>query len=259
MNDKDDALVIAGQQLGSRLLMGTAGYPNQQTLLQALEQGAPAMVTAAIRRVSLEGYSGSLLDVLSERYPLLPNTAGCATVRDAVLTAELAREALETNWLKLELIGDFETLYPDGALLVEATAELVAKGFTVLPYCTDDPLLCRKLADAGAAAVMPLGSPIGSGQGILNSFNIELICSRSPVPVVLDAGIGTASDAALAMELGCSAVLVNTAIARAHDPPLMARAMRDAVEAGRAAFRAGRIPRKRHAEPSSPRLGLVGS
>jgi thiazole synthase len=255
----DDALVIAGRRLGSRLLMGTAGYPNQQALLEALEEGEPAMVTVAIRRVSLEAYSGSLLDVLGGRYALLPNTAGCATVRDAVLTAELAREALETPWIKLELIGDFETLYPDGALLLEATAELVAKGFTVLPYCTDDPLLCRKLADAGAAAVMPLGSPIGSGQGILNPYNIELICSRSPVPVVLDAGIGTASDAALAMELGCSAVLVNTAIARAHDPPLMARAMARAVEAGRAAFRAGRIPRRRHAEPSSPRLGLVGS
>jgi thiazole synthase len=256
---KDDALVIAGRKLGSRLLMGTAGYSNQQTLLQAIEEAAPAMVTVAIRRVSLESYSGSLLDVLGSRYPLLPNTSGCATVRDALLTAELAREALETDWIKLELIGDFETLYPDGALLVEATAELVTKGFTVLPYCTDDPLLCRKLADAGAAAVMPLGSPIGSGQGILNPYNIELICARSPVPVVLDAGIGTASDAALAMELGCSAVLVNTAIARAHEPPLMARAMRHAVEAGRAAFRAGRIPRRRHAEPSSPRLGLVGS
>ena len=255
----DDTLVIAGRRLGSRLFMGTAGYPNQQALLQALEAGSPALVTVAIRRISLESYSGSLLDALGGTYALLPNTAGCATVRDAVLTAELAREALETDWIKLELIGDFETLYPDGALLVEATAELVAKGFTVLPYCTDDPLLCRKLADAGAAAVMPLGSPIGSGQGILNPYNIELICSRSPVPVVLDAGIGTASDAALAMELGCSAVLVNTAIARAHDPPLMARAMRDAVEAGRAASRAGRIPRKRHAEPSSPRLGLVGS
>ncbi|HKX08338.1 MAG TPA: thiazole synthase, partial [Stellaceae bacterium] len=224
-DSNEDALVIAGRRLGARLLMGTAGYPNQQTLLQALEGGAPAMVTVAIRRVSLESYSGSLLDALGGRYPLLPNTAGCATVRDAVLTAELAREALETDWIKLELIGDFETLYPDGALLVEATAELVGKGFVVLPYATDDPLLCRKLTDAGAAAVMPLGSPIGSGQGILNPFNIELICGRSHVPVVLDAGIGTASDAALAMELGCSAVLVNTAIARAHDPPLMARAM----------------------------------
>ena len=259
MTDTNDSLVIAGRPLGSRLLMGTAGYPNQHALMQALEAGAPAMVTVAIRRVSLESYSGSLLDMLGGRYPLLPNTAGCGTVRDAVLTAELAREALETSWIKLELIGDFETLYPDGTSLVEATAELVAKGFTVLPYCTDDPLLCRKLADAGAAAVMPLGSPIGSGQGILNPYNIELICARSLVPVVLDAGIGTASDAALAMELGCSAVLVNSAIAKAHDPPLMARAMRDGVEAGRAAFRAGRIPRKRHAEPSSPRLGLVGS
>lgn len=254
-----DALIIAGRRLASRLLMGTAGYPNQRVLADALADGNPGMVTVSIRRVSLETYAGSLLDLLGERYAILPNTAGCATVRDAVLTAELAREALDTPWIKLELIGDFETLYPDSALLLEATAELVAKGFVVLPYCTDDPLLCRKLADAGAAAVMPLGSPIGSGQGILNPYNIEMICARSPVPVVLDAGIGTASDAALAMELGCAAVLVNTAVAKSRDPRLMARAMRDAVSAGRAARRAGRIPRRRHGEASSPRLGLVGS
>ena len=254
-----DALVIAGKTLSSRLFMGTAGYPNQLALIDALAEAQPALVTVAIRRISLESYSGSLLDVLAPNYTILPNTAGCATVKDAVLTAELAREALETNLIKLELIGDFETLYPDATLLVEATAELVAKDFVVLPYCTDDPLLCRKLADAGAAAVMPLGSPIGSGQGILNPYNIELICARSPVPVVLDAGIGTASDAALAMELGCAAVLANTAIAKARDPKMMAGALRDAVIAGRTAHLAGRIPRRRHAEPSSPRLGLVGS
>jgi thiazole synthase len=256
MTDTNDSLVIAGRPLGSRLLMGTAGYPNQQALVRALEAGEPAMVTVAIRRVSLESYSGSLLDVLGERYPLLPNTAGCATVRDAVLTAELAREALETNWIKLELIGDFETLYPDGTLLVEATAELVAKGFTVLPYCTDDPLLCRKLADAGAAAVMPLGSPIGSGQGILNPFNIELICGRSPVPVVLDAGIGTASDAALAMELGCAAVMAASSIFGAEDPSRMAAALRAAVEAGHQARLAGRIPVRTHAQASTSGEGL---
>src|SRR5579864_570687 len=210
-----DALVIAGKALPSRLLMGSAGYPNQRVLLEALEAGDPGMVTVAIRRISLESYAGSLLDALGGRWALLPNTAGCATVRDAILTAELAREALDTNWIKLELIGDFETLYPDGALLLEATTALVAAGFVVLPYCGDDPILCRRLADSGAAAVMPLGSPIGSGQGVLNPYSIELICARSSVPVILDAGIGTASDAALAMELGCAGVLVNSAIAGA--------------------------------------------
>ena len=254
-----DTLTIAGKALPSRLMMGSAGYPNQRVLLAALEAGDPAMVTMAIRRISLEGYAGSLLDALGGRYSLLPNTAGCATVRDAILTAELAREALETNWIKLELIGDFETLYPDGPALLEATTALVGAGFVVLPYCSDDPILCRRLADAGAAAVMPLGSPIGSGQGVLNPYNIELICSRSPVPVILDAGIGTASDAALAMELGCAGVMVNTAIAGARDPVRMAAAMRDAVRAGHAAQRAGRIAKRRHAEASSPRLGLVGS
>jgi len=258
-SESADALVIAGKSLPSRLLMGSAGYPNQRVLMDALEAAGPGMVTVAIRRISLESYAGSLLDALGGRYVVLPNTAGCATVRDALLTAQLAREALETNWVKLELIGDFETLYPDGPLLLEATSALVAEGFVVLPYCSDDPILCRRLADAGAAAVMPLGSPIGSGQGVLNPYNIELICARSTVPVILDAGIGTASDAALAMELGCAGVLVNTAVAGARDPVLMAAAMRDAVNAGRLARRAGRIPKRRHAEASSPRLGLVGS
>ncbi|HUK08637.1 MAG TPA: thiazole synthase [Stellaceae bacterium] len=258
-SESTDALVIAGTSLPSRLLMGSAGYPNQRVLMDALEAAGPGMVTVAIRRISLESYAGSLLDALGGRYVVLPNTAGCATVRDALLTAQLAREALETNWVKLELIGDFETLYPDGPLLLEATSALVAEGFVVLPYCSDDPILCRRLADAGAAAVMPLGSPIGSGQGVLNPYNIELICARSTVPVILDAGIGTASDAAMAMELGCAGVLVNTAVAGAKDPLLMAAAMRNAVNAGRLARRAGRIPKRRHAEASSPRLGLVGS
>jgi thiazole synthase len=213
----------------------------------------------SIRRISLAGYSESLVDVLGGRYRLLPNTAGCATAKDAVLTAQLAREALETSWVKLEIIGDRETLLPDIAELVRATEELVKDGFTVLPYCNDDLVGCLRLADAGAAAVMPLGSPIGSGRGIANPSAIELVCTRSPVPVVLDAGIGTASDATLAMELGCSAVLLNTAIAKARDPRQMAGAMRAAVEAGRAARLAGRIPKRSHAEPSSPQLGLIGS
>lgn len=256
----DDPLIIAGTTLSSRLFVGTAGYPNQQVLLDCLETSGAEMVTVSIRRISLEGYAESLVDLLGgRRCRLLPNTAGCATVRDAVLTAELAREALDTSWVKLELIGDRETLYPDVEQLVRAADELVRSGFTVLPYCNEDPVTCQKLADVGCAAVMPLGSWIGSGMGIANPAAIELICSRSAVPVVLDAGIGTASDAALAMELGCEAVLVNTAIARSHDPRRMAAAMRSAVEAGRLARLAGRIPRRHYAEPSSPQLGLIGT
>jgi thiazole synthase len=255
---ESDTLVIAGRRLGSRLLMGSGGYPNQQVMLDSLTAGEPGLVTVAIRRISLEGYAESVVDLLGERYALLPNTAGCATVRDAVLTAELAREALETDLVKLELIGDRETLYPDVVQLLQATEELVKKGFTVLPYCNEDPVTCRKLADAGAAAVMPLGSPIGTGLGIVNPYAIERIVATSPVPVILDAGIGTASDAAQAMELGCDGVLLNTAVAKAHDPRGMARAMRLAVEAGRAARLAGRIPKRTQAEPSSPQLGLIG-
>ncbi len=254
-----DPLVIAGRVFPSRLFLGTAGYPNQQVMLDAIAASGPAMVTASIRRISLDGYDESLVDLLGDRVHFLPNTAGCQTARDAVLTAELAREALGTNWVKLEVIGDRELLYPDVEELLRATAELVGKGFVVLPYCNDDPVTCRKLADLGAATVMPLGSPIGSGLGISNPHLIELICTRSPVPVVLDAGIGTASDAALAMELGCAAVLVNTAVSRAHDPVRMAAAMRHAVEAGRLAGVSGRIPRRRYAQPSSPQLGLAGA
>jgi thiazole synthase len=253
-----DGLTIAGKRFGSRLLLGTGGYPNQQIMLNALEAAAPAMVTVSIRRISLEGYAESVVDLVAGRYPLLPNTAGCATVRDAVLTAQLAREALGTSWIKLELIGDRETLYPDVEQLLRATEELVKDGFTVLPYCNDDPVTCRKLADLGAAAVMPLGSPIGSGLGIINPYAIERICVQSPVPVILDAGIGTASDAAQAMELGCDGVLLNTAVAKSLDPRRMAVAMRAAVHAGRDARLAGRIPKRSHAEPSSPELGLVG-
>ena len=255
----NEPLVIAEQSFASRLIMGSGGYPNQQVLLDALAASGAELVTASIRRISLEGYAESLVDLLGGRYRLLPNTSGCATVRDAVLTAQLARESLETDWVKLELIGDREILYPDVAQLVEAAEALVKDGFVVLPYCNDDPVSCQKLIDVGCAAVMPLGSPIGSGMGICNPYNIELITARSPVPVILDAGVGTASDAALAMELGCAGVMLNTAVARAQNPVAMAGAMRQAVEAGYGARRAGRIPKRSYAEPSSPQLGLIGS
>jgi len=254
-----DSLQIADQSFVSRLFLGTGGYPNQQVMLDAHAASGTEMVTVSIRRISLEGYAESMVDLLGGRIRLLPNTAGCVTRRDAVLTAQLAREALGTDWIKLELIGDRETLYPDVDQLVPAAEELVADGFTVLPYCTDDPVVCQKLIDVGCPAVMPLGAPIGSGMGICNPYNIALICARSPVPVVLDAGIGTASDAALAMELGCAAVLLNSAVAKARDPVAMAGAMGRAVEAGRAARLAGRIPKRDYAEPSSPQLGLIGS
>src|SRR5213596_1311897 len=254
-----DPLIIAGREFGSRLFLGTAGYPNRKLMLDAIAASGTEMVTASVRRISLAGEDESLVDLIPKHIHFLPNTAGCQTAKDAVLTAELAREALETNWIKLEVIGDRELLYPDTEELVRATEMLVAKGFTVLPYCTEDPVVCRKLADAGAAAVMPLGSPIGSGLGISNPHLIELLCVRSPVPVVLDAGIGTASDAAFAMELGCSAVLLDTAIAQSRDPRRMAAAMRAAVEAGRLARLSGRIPKSKNAEPSSPQFGLVGT
>jgi len=254
-----DPLVIAGREFKSRLFLGTAGYPNRQVMLDALAASGTEMVTASIRRISLAGDDESLLDLIPKHIQFLPNTAGCQTARDAVLTAELAREALGTNWIKLEVIGDRELLYPDTEELVRATETLVSKGFVVLPYCTEDPVVCRKLADAGAVAVMPLGSPIGSGLGICNQHVIEIICARSPVPVVLDAGIGTASDAAIAMELGCSAVLLNTAVSKARNPVMMATSMCAAVEAGRWSRLAGRIPKIAHAEPSSPQFGLVGT
>src|ERR1700734_1610017 len=254
-----DPLIIAGQQFSSRLFLGSAGYPNRKIMLDRSEASGPPMVTASIRRISLAGDDESLIDLLAGRVRFLPNTAGCQTAKDAVLTAELAREALDTNWIKLEVIGDRELLYPDVEELIRATGELVAKGFIVLPYCTEDPVTCRKLADAGAAAVMPLGSPIGSGLGISNPHLIELICARSPVPVVCDAGLGTASDATLAMELGCAAVLINTAVSKAQNPVLMAQSMRAAVEAGRLS----RLPRppaqKSHHTPPSPQVRLVGT
>src|SRR3954452_2372358 len=254
-----DPLIIAGREFRSRLFLGTAGYPNRQVMLDAVVASGTEMVTASIRRISLAGDDESLVDLIGERAHFLPNTAGCQTAKDAILTAELAREALGTNWIKVEVIGDRELLYPDTEELIIATETLVSKGFVVLPYCTEDPVVCRKLADAGAAAVMPLGARIGSGLGICNPHLIELICARSAVPVVLDAGIGTASDAALALELGCAAVLLNTAVSKARDPVAMAKSMRAAVEAGRLARLAGRIPKLAHAEPSSPQFGLVGT
>jgi len=216
------------------------------------------IVTVSLRRVSLAGDTDDLVELLAGRR-ILPNTAGCSTRRDAMLTAELGREALGTDWVKLELIGDRETLYPDAGELVATAGELVREGFTVLPYATDDPVVCRRLADVGCAAVMPLASPIGSGMGLVNPYNLEMVCNRATVPVIVDAGIGTASDAARALEIGADAVLLNTAISKARNPVLMAAAMRDAVAAGRAARRAGRIPRKGYAEASSPQLGMIGS
>lgn len=256
--DRSDLLSIAGVTLTSRLFLGTSRYPNHSVMADAVAASGAEVVTLAMRRLSADPNGADMLNLL-KGYRFLPNTAGCETVQDAVLTAELAREALDTNWIKLEVIGDRETLYPDVPGTLEATRELVARGFIVLPYCTDDPVMCRRLADLGAAAVMPMGSLIGSGMGVANPANLELICRRSSVPVIVDAGIGTASDVTIAMELGTAAVLLNTAVAQSHDPVSMARAMRHAIEAGRFAYQAGRMPRRRHAEPSSPQLGLVGS
>ncbi len=252
----DDVLTIAGRTLRSRLLLGTGGFPSLELMAAAIEASASELVTVALRRVD-PAARGSLIDVLADTsVQLLPNTAGCRTARDAVLTAKLAREAFATDWIKLEVIGDEDTLLPDAPELLRAAEELVDEGFVVLPYTTDDPVLARRLADVGCAAVMPLGSPIGSGMGIRNPYNISLIREAVTVPVVLDAGVGTASDAALAMELGCDAVMAASAISRAQDPVRMARAMRHAVQAGRLARTAGRIPRRRYATASTPDEGL---
>jgi thiazole synthase len=254
----DDRWSLAEREWLSRLILGTARYPSRQVLLDALEASGTEIVTVAIRRVGLQTGESNLYDVLSERgYRLLPNTAGCFTAHDAVLTARLAREALDTSWVKLEVIADDETLLPETEGLLAAARELVGDGFTVLPYTNDDPVTALKLADLGCAAVMPLGAPIGSGLGIRNPHNIELIVQRSDIPVIVDAGVGTASDVAIAFELGCDAVLLNTAVARARNPVLMAAAMRRAARAGRDALRAGRIPRKFYAEASSPIEGRV--
>jgi thiazole synthase len=248
----DDPFVLAGETFSSRLIMGTGGIPSLDVLDAALEASATELTTVAMRRVD-PAARGSILDVLARRgVRVLPNTAGCYTAADAVLTAQLAREALGTNWVKLEVIADEHTLLPDAVELLDAAERLVADGFVVFPYTNDDPVLARRLEKVGCVAVMPLGSPIGSGLGIRNPHNIELIVESSGVPVILDAGIGTASDAALAMELGCDAVLLASAVTRAQHPALMADAMRRAVEAGRLARRAGRIPVRRYAKASSP-------
>jgi len=247
----DDALVIAGREFGSRLVMGTGGAANLSVLERALVASGTELTTVAMRRLDPSG--GGVLELLRRLgIAVLPNTAGCRGAAEAVLTARLAREALETDWVKLEVVADEQTLLPDPVELLDAAEQLVADGFVVLPYTNDDPVLARRLEDVGCAAVMPLGSPIGTGLGIRNPHNVELIVARAGVPVVLDAGIGTASDAALAMELGCSAVLLATAVTRAQDPMRMAAAMRSAVEAGRLARLAGRIPQRFWAHASSP-------
>jgi thiazole synthase len=250
-------LRIAGRELRSRLILGSGGFSSHELLAAALAQSGTQLCTVAMRRVA-PGSSGGVLEVIEAAgVAVLPNTAGCFTARDAILTARLAREALGSDWIKLEVIGDERTLLPDGAELLAAAEALVAEGFTVLPYTTDDPVLARRLEQAGCAAVMPAGSPIGSGMGILNPYNIQLIVEQASVPVVLDAGIGTASDAALAIELGCDAVLCASAISRALDPVAMARAIRLAVQAGELARGAGRIERRRYARASSPTEGIA--
>jgi thiazole synthase len=252
---RDDALTIAGRRFDSRLILGTGGFSNHELLTRALAAAEAELCTVALRRLD-PGARGSILDVLDRAgVEILPNTAGCYTARDAVITARLAREAFSTDWIKLEVIGDDRTLLPDAVELVAAAETLVDEGFTVLPYTTDDPVLARRLEDIGCAAVMPLGSPIGSGMGICNPYNLSIIVERATVPVILDAGVGTASDAALAIELGCDAVLCASAISRAHDPVAMAAAIRLGVQAGALAVRAGRIARRRYAEASTPEQG----
>jgi thiazole synthase len=251
-----DTLIIAGRELGSRLILGTGGFTNHELLARALEASGTDLCTVALRRVD-PAARGSILDVLEAAgVQVLPNTAGCFTARDAIVTAQLAREAFETDWIKLEVIGDERTLLPDAVELVAAAEALVDDGFIVLPYTTDDPVLARRLENVGCAAVMPLGSPIGSGMGICNPYNIALLVEQAGVPVILDAGVGTASDATQAMELGCDAVLCASAISRAHDPVAMARAIRLAVDAGVLARGAGRIPRRRYARASTPEEGV---
>ena len=252
----EDPFVLAGEEFSSRLIMGTGGAPSLASLENALVASGAELVTVALRRVDPQA-RGSVLDVI-ERVGcrLLPNTAGCFTAHDAVLTAKLAREAFDTDWVKLEVVGDDRTLLPDVPELLDAAELLVDDSFKVLAYTNDDPVTARRLEDIGCVAVMPLGSPIGSGMGIRNTYNLTLIVEQANVPVILDAGVGTASDAAIAMELGCDAVLLASAVTRAREPAAMAEAMRKAVEAGRLARRAGRIPRRLHAEPSTTFEGM---
>ncbi len=259
MSDKADKLVIAGREFSSRLMIGTGKYASFQQMAQAIEISGAEIVTVAVRRVNISDRNKeSLLDYIDTgKYTLLPNTAGCYTADDAVRTCRLAREAGLSDFVKLEVLGNEKTLFPDNEELLKAAAVLVREGFTVLPYTSDDPILCKKLEDIGCAAVMPLGAPIGSGLGIRNPYNIRIIMETVKVPVIVDAGVGTASDAAIAMELGCDGVLMNTGIAGARDPIAMAEAMKLAVIAGRLAFRAGRIPKKLYASASSPIEGII--
>ena len=248
-------------EMASRLILGTGKYESFELMRRAHEASGTEMVTVAIRRINISdpGKPRLLDHVDRKKIQLLPNTAGCYNAKDAVLTAKLAREALKTDWIKLEVIGDERTLMPDAEGLLVAARELVKDGFKVLPYVMDDPVLCKRLEELGCPAVMPLAAPIGSGLGIRNPYNLRIILESSKVPVIVDAGVGTASDAAVAMELGCTALLMNTAVAQAKDPVKMAKAMRQAVEAGRLAYEAGRIPRKLYASASSPLEGMVGS
>ncbi len=256
--DHDDALVLGGRKFTSRLLVGTGKYRTLEEGREAIRRSGAEIVTVALRRVDLTPGKPNVLDTIDRtRQTILPNTAGCYTAEEAIRTCRLARELGIADLVKLEVIGDQQTLFPDGPATLEAARVLVKEGFTVLPYCMDDPILARKLEDAGCAAVMPLAAPIGSGLGIRNPYNLRIILEHAKVPIIVDAGVGTASDAAVAMELGCAGVLMNTAIAGARDPLMMAEAMRDAVIAGRRAFRAGRIPRKLYATASSPIDGLI--
>jgi thiazole synthase len=261
---KSDSLIIAGRTFRSRLIVGTGKYPSHAVMADAHRASGADMVTVAVRRVNVTARATrseeSLIDYIDQdAIFLLPNTAGCYTADEAIRTARLGREVGLSNWVKLEVIGDEKTLFPDNVALLEATRVLVREGFVVLPYTNDDPVICRKLEEAGAAAVMPLGAPIGSGLGIQNPNNIRIIKDQARVPVIVDAGVGTASDAAIAMELGADGVLMNTAIALAQDPVSMAAAMKLAVEAGRLAYLAGRIPRREFASASSPIEGLIGT
>lgn len=255
----DRLLTIAGRTFRSRLLIGSAGYPDHQTMAACIEASGAEIVTVAVRRMNLQDrQQSSILQYIDPaRYFLLPNTAGCYTAREAILTAQLAREALETNWIKLEVIGDEKTLFPDVVELLQAAEALVRDGFIVLPYCNDDLITCLKLADLGCAAVMPLGAPIGSGMGIRNPYNLQIIREQILIPVIVDAGVGTPSDAAIAMELGVDGLLINTAIAKAQHPVLMAEAMALACRSGHLAHIAGRIPKKLYATSSTPFEGKI--
>lgn len=255
----DDVLRVGAFTFRSRLIVGTGKYKSVEETEAALVASETEMVTVALRRVDLKDRSsGSLMTLLSSgRWTILPNTAGCYTAEEAIRTLRLARELGIADVVKLEVIGDAKTLYPDNEQTLEAAKVLVKEGFTVLPYCIDDPIVCRKLQDIGCAAVMPLAAPIGSGLGIRNPYNLAIILEQAKVPVIVDAGVGTASDAAVALELGCDGVLMNTAIAHAKNPVLMASAMRDAVRAGRSAYRAGRMPKQLYANASSPTAGLI--